>query len=87
MIGTRIIDVFPNQESPVFATFEEHLTSESFHTTARGTGTLVWDIASSKWLIAHYYLSFPIPNDLAKDMCQKIGNYESEIATAKTSSR
>jgi hypothetical protein len=74
--GTRVIDVFPSQEAPVFATFDEHLVAKSFETTARGTGTLVFSQSENRWLIAHYYLSFPVPNDLAKDICKKIGIFE-----------
>ena len=72
--------MFPSHESPVFATFDEHLDAVSFHAPARGTGALSWDAATSKWLIVHYYLSFPIPNDLAKDMCKKIGIFERQAA-------
>lgn len=28
------------------------------------------------WSIGSYYLSFPIPNDLAKELCSKIAIYE-----------
>lgn len=81
---SRKYDVFPvgpiaapsATQGPAFATFDEHLESVSFETTARGTGTVIWDTATGKWLIAHYYLSFPIPNDLAKDMCKQIGIFE-----------
>ena len=71
-----MFDVFPSQEAPVFATFDEHLVAESFATTARGTGTLLYSPTDNRWLIAHYYLSFPVPNDLAKDICKKIGIFE-----------
>ena len=75
--GTRKCDVFPGGDlGVVFATFDEHLESESFHTTARGTGSVMWDTSSGRWLITQYHLSFPIPNDLAHDMCKKIGNFE-----------
>lgn len=72
---SRKCDVFPGRDGRVtFATFDEHLQSESFGTTARGTGSVIWD--GEGWLLAHYHLSFPIPNDLAHDMCKKIGNFE-----------
>jgi hypothetical protein len=75
--NTRKISYFPSEENPVFAIFDELLESESFLATSRGSGTLVYN--SGKWLIAQYHLSFPIPNDLAKDMTKKIATFESAI--------
>lgn len=68
-----------NGSHTTFATFDEHLQSASFGTTARGTGSAIWNEDTGKWLITQYHLSFPIPNDLAHDMCKKIGNYEKSL--------
>ncbi|CAM9135250.1 unnamed protein product, partial [Ectocarpus fasciculatus] len=74
--GSRKCDIFQGSGGcATFATFDEQLQSESFKTTARGTGSLIWDGAAGKWLITQYHLSFPIPNDLAHDMCATIGRY------------
>ena len=55
------------------AWFDEVLDSKSYG-TARGTGTLV--LTADGWKITQYALTFPIPNDLADDMTQKIKAFE-----------
>jgi len=54
--------------------FDELLTSESFKCRARGTGSLVKQ--ADHYFILQYYLSFPIPNDLAAKMCKTIGEFD-----------
>jgi hypothetical protein len=81
-IDSRKIDYFPSASSPILATFDELLEARSFGCTARGTGSIVFDSATNKWLIIHYYLSFPVPNDLAKDICKKIGMFEKKQSLA-----
>lgn len=53
--------------------FDEILDSKSYG-TSRGTGVLVKQ--KGRWKIAQYALTFPIPNDLAKDMTDRIKAYE-----------
>jgi opacity protein-like surface antigen len=53
--------------------FDEILDSKSYG-TSRGTGVLVK--TPKGWKIAQYALTFPIPNDLAKDTTDRIKAYE-----------
>ncbi len=55
------------------AWFDEILDSENYG-TSRGTGTLIK--TDKGWKIAQYHLTFPIPNDLAKGITDKIKEYE-----------
>ena len=55
------------------AWFDELLDNASYG-TSRGTGTLI--LTSAGWKIAQYALTFPIPNDLAKEMTGKIKAFE-----------
>ena len=55
------------------AWFDEVLDSESYG-TSRGSGVLVRDAGG--WKVAQYVLSFPVPNDLAKDVTGRIKAYE-----------
>jgi hypothetical protein len=55
------------------AWFDEVLDSESYG-TSRGTGVLVR--GPDGWRVAQYALTFPIPNDLARDMTAEIKAYE-----------
>lgn len=57
--------------------FDELLTSPAYG-ESRGTGTLIK--THGKWKIAQYHLSFPIPNDIAKDITTQI-----QQATKKSS--
>ena len=56
--------------------FDEALDSQSYG-TSRGTGVLVRG-DDGKWRIALYALTFPIPNDLAKDMTATIKAFEAK---------
>ncbi len=55
------------------AWFDELLDSASYG-TSRGTGVLVRH--GSAWKIAQYALTFPIPNDLAKELTARIAAFE-----------
>ncbi|THD75280.1 MAG: protein with SnoaL 3 domain, NTF 2 superfamily [Phenylobacterium sp.] len=55
------------------AYFDELLDSKSYG-TSRGTGVLVK--GPHGWKVAQYALTFPIPNDLAKDTTDRIKAYE-----------
>ena len=57
------------------AWFDELLDSKNYG-TSRGTGVLVRKNGS--WKIAHYALTFPIPNDLAKEMTAEIRAFEAK---------
>ena len=53
--------------------FDEVLDSKSYG-TSQGSGLLVRTGAG--WRIAQYHLTFPMPNDLAKDFTDKIKEFE-----------
>jgi ketosteroid isomerase-like protein len=55
------------------AWFDELLDSASYG-TSRGTGVLVRE--KGEWKIAQYALTFPIPNDLAKELTAQIKAHE-----------
>jgi hypothetical protein len=57
------------------AWFDELLDSKNYG-TSRGTGVLVKKNGS--WKIAQYALTFPIPNDLAKEMTAEIRSFEAK---------
>lgn len=57
------------------AWFDELLDSKSYG-TSRGTGVLVK--GPKGWKITQYALTFPIPNDLAKDTTDRIKAYEAK---------
>ena len=57
------------------AWFDELLDSQSYG-TSRGTGTLV--LTPDGWKVSQYALTFPIPNDLAKDMTATIKAFEAK---------
>jgi hypothetical protein len=54
------------------AWFDELLWNDSYG-VSRGTGVLIK--TEQCWKFAQYHLTFPIPNDLAKDITTKIKNY------------
>jgi len=51
------------------AWFDERLANEKYGET-RGSGVLVRE--GDAWLVAHYVLSFPVPNDLAPELVERI---------------
>src|ERR1700728_4050806 len=57
------------------AWFDEILDSASYG-TSRGTGMLT--LTPFGWKIEQYALTFPIPNDLAKEITSKIEMYEAK---------
>ncbi|MHC4976045.1 MAG: nuclear transport factor 2 family protein [Planctomycetota bacterium] len=56
------------------AWFDETLESENYG-TSRGSGTLILE-HDGRWRIAQYHLTFPIPNDIARDITDQIKAYE-----------
>ncbi len=60
------------------AWFDEVLDSENYG-TSRGTGVLVMTV--NGWKFSQYHLTFPLPNDLAKDFTQKIMAFEAKEKT------
>ena len=61
----------PSAEGASFCTFDELLFNDSFG-SCRGSGTLVYNTQANSWLIAAYHLSFPVPNDLAEEVTDKL---------------
>ena len=59
------------------AWFDELLDSQSYG-TARGAGVLVR--RPEGWRIAQYALSFPIPNDIARELTARIREHEARAA-------
>lgn len=57
------------------AWFDELLDSKSYG-TSRGTGTLI--LTPDGWKVSQYALTFPIPNDLAKDITARIKAFEAK---------
>ncbi len=57
------------------AWFDEVLDSAGYGTT-RGTGTLVK--TADGWKVSQYVLTFPIPNDIAKDVTATIKAHEAK---------
>jgi len=55
------------------AWFDELLWNESYG-TCRGTGVLIE--TPEGWRIAQYHLTFPVPNELAKDIVAQIKEHE-----------
>jgi len=62
------------------AWFDESLDTPNLG-PSRGSGVLVRTPAG--WKIAHYYLSVPIPNDLMKEIKDRIDRYANEKEKAK----
>ncbi|MCZ6641645.1 MAG: nuclear transport factor 2 family protein [Gammaproteobacteria bacterium] len=72
VLKTRNINLTPSGDS---AWFDEILISKNYG-TSRGTGILIHTDAG--WKIAQYHLTFPIPNDLAYDITDRIKRFENE---------
>ena len=66
----RNINLTPDGNS---AWFDELLDSESYG-TARGTGVLIKTAAG--WKISQYHLTFPIPNELLRELTTTIREFE-----------
>jgi ketosteroid isomerase-like protein len=62
----RNIDIAPGG---TVAWFDEILWNESYG-TCRGTGVLL--LVEGDWRIAQYHLTFPIPNDLSREITARI---------------
>ena len=80
--GKRVVDHFYDNE---IATFDEHLISESFKATSRGSGSCVRN-KEGHWHFIQYYLSFPIPNVFAKVFCSSIAKWEMHVSTDREES-
>ncbi len=70
---SRFVEADPSR--PGVAWFDELLTNAKYG-TCRGTGVVVAD--DGRWKIAHYSLTFPIPNALAADITAKIKAHEAQ---------
>ena len=66
----RHINLTPDGNS---AWFDEILDSESYG-TSRGTGVLIK--TREGWKISQYHLTFPIPNELAREITDAIKEFE-----------
>ncbi len=60
------------------AWFDEMLVNETYG-VCRGTGVLVED--DDAWRIAQYHLTFPIPNDLAREFTTRIKEHDQQPIT------
>lgn len=65
--------------APCVATFDECLTSCSFLCKTRGTGTAI-RTPQGYWFLAQYFLSFNMPNAIAKRLTHLIAVHENEKA-------
>lgn len=79
--GSRKIGYFPSDDAPSVAQFDELTTSKDFKCTCRGTGSAM--LVEGRWLLLQYYLSFPVPNQIAKDICLQIHRHEFGSAVLK----
>lgn len=57
------------------AWFDEILDSKNYG-TSRGSGTMLLD--DGRWRIAQYHLTFPVPNDIAGEVTDRIKAWEAE---------
>ncbi|MDP8916360.1 MAG: nuclear transport factor 2 family protein [Pseudomonadota bacterium] len=74
---TRSVVVGPDGRT---AWFDEVLDSENYG-TSRGTGVLLR--TPQGWRVAQYALTFPIPNDLAKELTARIRAHEAGAAAPR----
>lgn len=75
---TRRIDVAPGL---VTAWFDETLLSKDYGAT-RGSGVLVK--RGDQWRIAQYVLSFPIPNEVASEVVERIQEHSADPAADRS---
>ena len=68
-VKNRVFVSVKTQNNDRVLMFDEQLDSASYGIT-RGTGTLIK--TDSGWKIAQYHLSFPIPNEIAKEITARI---------------
>ncbi|MDD9888715.1 MAG: nuclear transport factor 2 family protein [Gammaproteobacteria bacterium] len=68
----RYVNLTPDGNT---AWFDEILDSESYG-TSRGTGVLIK--TRMGWKISQYHLTFPIPNELAREMTDAIKAFEAQ---------
>jgi len=75
--NSRKITTYPiGATDPDFASFDELLNSESFPCTCRGSGSAIFNKESKTWLLTHYHLVFPVPDDIAMQICGQISFFE-----------
>ena len=67
--NSRKFTCYPPQ-NPNCVTFDEILECQGMNIEARGTGCLVLDTESGKWLVMLYHLNLPIPNDITDSVCK-----------------
>lgn len=63
----RHVELQPGTDRPLVAWFDEELENESYG-TVRGSGVLLRADVNSPWRVSQYVLSFPVPNEVAKDL-------------------
>lgn len=63
----RHVELQPGTDLPLVAWFDELLENEGYG-TVRGSGVLVRAGAADRWRVSQYVLSFPVPNEVAKDL-------------------
>jgi hypothetical protein len=81
---SRKISYYPiGATDPDFATFDELLNSESFPCVCRGSGSAIFNKLTKTWLLTHYHLVFPIPDDIAMDICERISLFDKGLAAAR----
>ncbi|MBE7215884.1 nuclear transport factor 2 family protein [Shewanella benthica] len=68
-VKNRVFVSVKTQKNDRVLMFDELLDSASYG-LSRGTGTLIK--TDSGWKIAQYHLSFPIPNEIAKEITARI---------------
>ncbi len=68
----RNVNITPDGMS---AWFDEILLSESFG-SSRGTGILI--NTAQGWKISQYHLTLPIPNDIVREITDRIKEYEAQ---------
>lgn len=59
------------------AWFDERLENEKYG-EVRGSGVLRWD--GARWRVAQYNLAFPVPNELAADLVERVRALESPVS-------
>ena len=61
------------------AWFDERVRNAKYG-ELRGTGVLVWE--GGRWRIAQYNLAFPVPNELAPDLVERVAAFAAESTSA-----
>eukprot|EP00428_Durinskia_dybowskii_P060867 CAMPEP_0170369604 /NCGR_PEP_ID=MMETSP0117_2-20130122/8070_1 /TAXON_ID=400756 /ORGANISM="Durinskia baltica, Strain CSIRO CS-38" /LENGTH=196 /DNA_ID=CAMNT_0010624331 /DNA_START=62 /DNA_END=652 /DNA_ORIENTATION=+ len=72
----------PTSEGAVFCTFDELLHNDSFG-SCRGSGSLIYSTEFDCWFIAAYHLTFPVPNDIADEITDRIKSEDGTLLASK----